>query len=92
MARKSEKGAKDSAANTHILPGLNKRAGPTPPQIIEAVANVEVDGQEKPLGWSKVQKSVIFENIQSCTKVTTKQLMKQATTWAMNITRGGIFM
>jgi len=50
MGRKSEKGATDSAANTHILPGLNKRAGPTPPQIIEAVANVEVDGQEKPLG------------------------------------------
>lgn len=78
--------------DTHILPGLNNRPGPTPPQIIDAEANVFVDGHEKPSGWLSVQKSLMLANIQSCTRVTTKQLTNAATTCAVNMMRGGIFI
>lgn len=90
--RRSAKNVTDNAEMTNICPGPNKRAGPSEPQITEAVAKFPPDGQKKPLTWVGVQMSAMFANAQFCTRATTKQLTKVATTWPMNMVRGGIFI
>lgn len=68
------------------------RWGPSNPQITEAEKKTLAPGQVKCCFCSFVQTPSMLLRAKFRTKTWTKQETVVATTWAVNIVRGGIFM